>query len=128
MAALTALMLDGGVFSSGTTVNIHTMKGGGGSDNEVHDVTENSNSADVLSQGINSHKDEDSSFSTPSPPPLPGSHLLTSLYAQRVQCMALGPPPCMSRAIVPKYITSLVCGDDLVPRAQAGALQGLTKR
>ncbi len=147
VAALTALMLDGGVFSIDSTVN--TIIGGGGSNSHTHDATESGNSANAVSQGIdddhndhtsftaddpdnsntnNSSKDDGSSLSTPIPSPLPGLHPLTSLYTQRVQCMALGPPPCMSRAIVPKYITSIVCGDDLVPRAQAGALQGLTKR
>ena len=145
VAALAALLLDGGVFSSGNTVNV--MKDGRGG-SPKHDVADSSNNADIVSRSLDDGHNDSSTSTAPllSLPPLPGSHPLTStaplsslplqpgshpltsLYTQRVQCLALGPPPCMSRVIVPKYITSIVCGDDLVPRAQTGALQGLQKR
>ena len=40
-----------------------------------------------------------------------------------VRCVALGPPPCLSRAVVPRAVTSILCGDDVVPRATPEALR-----
>ena len=40
----------------------------------------------------------------------------------RVSCLCLGPPPCVSRAVVPRFVSSVICGDDVVPRATRDAL------
>lgn len=130
VAALTALLLDGGVFTSNNiAVNAANAVNGDGS------TAANGKSAETVSASLETRQPATTattsnapSFPTPPGSPPPWSHPLASSYTQRVQCMALGPPPCMSRVIVPKYITSVVCGDDLIPRAQAGALQGLRKR
>lgn len=53
---------------------------------------------------------------------------ITGTFAGHVQCLALGPPPCLNRATVPRYVTSFVCGDDVVPRAHPAALRSLNKR
>lgn len=49
-------------------------------------------------------------------------------YKGRVKCISLGPPPCISRAVVPRYITSIICGDDLVPRSYPESIKSLRKR
>ena len=46
----------------------------------------------------------------------------------RVQCVAIGPPPCISRPAVPRYVTSIVCGDDIVPRAHTEAVRAFRVR
>ena len=46
----------------------------------------------------------------------------------RVQCVAIGPPPCISRPAVPRYVTSIVCGDDIVPRAHTEAVRAFRIR
>ena len=46
----------------------------------------------------------------------------------RVQCMAIGPPPCITRPSVPRYVTSIVCGDDVVPRAHLEAVRAFRVR
>lgn len=53
---------------------------------------------------------------------------LIGAYSNHVHCSALGPPPCVSRTQIPRYITSYICGDDVVPRAQVSALRGLMTR
>lgn len=45
-----------------------------------------------------------------------------------VQCIAIGPPPCISRPAVPRYVTSIVCGDDVVPRAHIQAVRAFRVR
>ena len=45
-----------------------------------------------------------------------------------VQCIAIGPPPCISRPAVPRYVTSIVCGDDIVPRAHTEAVRAFRVR
>ena len=46
----------------------------------------------------------------------------------RVECLCLGPPPCVSRAVVPRFISSILCGDDIVPRATRDTLLGARDR
>eukprot|EP01031_Cornospumella_fuschlensis_P036021 gene36021-43686_t len=46
----------------------------------------------------------------------------------RVRCISLGAPPCMSRGLVPAYLTSIVCGDDVMCRAEGGGLDRLRDR
>ena len=50
------------------------------------------------------------------------------VYSNRVHCTALGPPPCLTRTRVPRYIQSFICGDDLIPRAQYSTLTALRVR
>lgn len=45
-----------------------------------------------------------------------------------VQCIAIGPPPCISRPAVPRYVTSIVCGDDIVARAHIEAVRAFRVR
>lgn len=49
-------------------------------------------------------------------------------YVDRVRCITLGSPPCISRTIVPRYVTSIICGDDIVPRAYPESIANLRKR
>jgi hypothetical protein len=60
--------------------------------------------------------------------PLQQISSLIGAYQNSVNCIALGPPPCMSRTHIPRYIMSVVCGDDVVPRARAPALHALRER
>lgn len=53
---------------------------------------------------------------------------LVGLYAGRVYCICLGPPPCVSRAVVPRFIRTIVSGDDVVPRASPQSLDTVKKR
>ena len=53
---------------------------------------------------------------------------LLGLYSQRVQCICISPAACISRTVVPQYITSVICGDDIVPRASPEAVEKLQKR
>ena len=50
------------------------------------------------------------------------------VYNKRVSCMALGPPPCISRIIVPRFITSIICGDDIIPRASFDSIEHMKER
>jgi len=50
------------------------------------------------------------------------------LYSKRVQCICIAPFPCISRVIVPQYVSSLICGDDIVPRATPEAMTKLRTR
>ena len=45
-----------------------------------------------------------------------------------VHCITLGPPPCVSRAVVPRFVSSVICGDDAVPRASPESLANTKKR
>ena len=53
---------------------------------------------------------------------------LLGLYSQRVQCICISPAACISRTVVPQYIASVICGDDIVPRASPEAVEKLQKR
>jgi hypothetical protein len=50
------------------------------------------------------------------------------LYNKRVSCIALGPPPCISRIVVPRFITSIICGDDIIPRASFDSIEHMKER
>jgi len=52
----------------------------------------------------------------------------TGTLSGGVQCIAIGPPPCISRPAVPRYVTSIVCGDDIVPRAHTEAVRAFRVR
>ena len=43
-------------------------------------------------------------------------------FSGRVHCIALGAPPCVSRAVVPRFVSSVICGDDAVPRSSPESL------
>ena len=45
-----------------------------------------------------------------------------------VRAWCIAPPPTVSRVVVPRYVTSLVAGDDIVPRASQASLLELKKR
>jgi hypothetical protein len=53
---------------------------------------------------------------------------LCGTYRDRVRCVSLGPPPCVSRSIISRNVMSVVCGDDCVPRATKETLEHLTDR
>ena len=53
---------------------------------------------------------------------------LFGLYHKRVSCIAIGPSPCVSRTIIPRYITTIVNGDDIVPRTSKRSLQSMKER
>lgn len=42
---------------------------------------------------------------------------MTSRFHNNVSCICLGPPPCVSRSIIPSFVTSVLCGDDCVVRS-----------
>jgi hypothetical protein len=44
-------------------------------------------------------------------------------FPNRIRAFLLGCPPCINRRIVPKYITCIINGDDLIPRAQSSSLK-----
>jgi hypothetical protein len=50
------------------------------------------------------------------------------LFPNLVKCIAISPLPCVSRILVPQYITSIVCGDDIIPRVNPDTLSSLRKR
>jgi hypothetical protein len=49
-------------------------------------------------------------------------------YSNKIHCYTLGSPPCVSRAVVPRFITSVLCGDDVVPRASPDSLEHVRGR
>jgi hypothetical protein len=49
-------------------------------------------------------------------------------YSGRVTCICLGPPPCVSRAVVPRFISTVICGDDAVPRASPRSIDSVKTR
>jgi len=50
---------------------------------------------------------------------------LLGFFAGRVSCVCLGPQPCMSRSVIPRCVTSVVCGDDAVARLSGDSLKEL---
>lgn len=55
-------------------------------------------------------------------------NLLRGRFRDNVRCLTVGCPPCVSRSLVPPYISSLICGDDIVPRAHSGSLSYMKSR
>lgn len=53
---------------------------------------------------------------------------LFGLYRRRVRCLTLGCPPCLSREVIPSFITSVICGDDMMCRAQRDSLRDMSKK
>ena len=53
---------------------------------------------------------------------------LLGMYKDRVRCITLASPPCISRNIVPRYVSSLICGDDIISRAHEESLSYMRKR
>lgn len=49
-------------------------------------------------------------------------------YRGKVKCVTLGCLPCLSHQVVPRYITSLICGDDVIARAQPDAIASFRRR
>jgi hypothetical protein len=49
-------------------------------------------------------------------------------YHGRINCFVLGCPPCVSRTLVPKFVSCLVNGDDIIPRAHYNSLEQFKKR
>eukprot|EP01034_Spumella_vulgaris_P021955 gene21955-28035_t len=54
--------------------------------------------------------------------------LCTGAFHDRVRCVTLGSPPCASRSVVPQYIRSIICGDDMVVRATQASLETFARR
>jgi pimeloyl-ACP methyl ester carboxylesterase len=108
VAALMAIILDGGAFqpaTTGITVDVADMEGTGMLLGEAAAHSASGGTVDFKEMGT-----------------------LAGSFANRVHCTALGPPPCLSRQTVPRYINTFVCGDDLLPRAQPAALRTLRNR
>lgn len=61
-------------------------------------------------------------FNTTTAPSLAGR------FKGNVKCITLGALPCMSRSVVPSFITSIICGDDVVSRAQTDSMASLHRR
>ena len=59
---------------------------------------------------------------------LRNSTRFAGLLNKKVRCVALGSPPCLSRSLVPKFVTSVLCGDDVVPRASPESIAHLKER
>jgi hypothetical protein len=49
-------------------------------------------------------------------------------FCQHVKCMTFGSPPCISRSVVPMYISSIMCGDDLMSRLKVSAWKQFESR
>lgn len=49
-------------------------------------------------------------------------------YRGKVRCMTYGSMPCISRSVIPAFITSLICGDDLLCRIQRESLQRMREK
>ena len=49
-------------------------------------------------------------------------------FHNAVRCFALGPPPCISRGVVPSFVTSLAYGDDFITRVTESSLDKLRRR
>ena len=54
--------------------------------------------------------------------------LAVGKFKDRVSCVTLGTPPCISRSIVPPFITTIVCGDDIVPRTSLESIENMYSR
>jgi hypothetical protein len=70
-------------------------------------------------------------FLNSSAPPYPLTSALkpyVGMYKSNVHCYALGAPPCVSRNIVPRFITSVLNGDDLIPRVSPGSIENVQER
>jgi hypothetical protein len=53
---------------------------------------------------------------------------LIGKFNGRVRAYLLGCPPCISRSIVPKFISTIINGDDVVARTQSSSLQAFRRR
>jgi hypothetical protein len=61
----------------------------------------------------------------------PRSDNISTLFGKYhgcINCLVLGSPPCISRTIVPKFISCLVNGDDIIPRTHYNSLEQFKKR
>eukprot|EP01038_Epipyxis_sp_PR26KG_P010183 gene10183-13700_t len=50
------------------------------------------------------------------------------LFHNRIRCIVFGPPPCVSRLIIPRFIHSIICGDDMISRASINSIINLKQR
>ena len=122
VAALTAMLLDGGVLDGAQLTKLQLQHQSPGSSSR------NVPTADSVSAGLASADNSSEQSGRNTSGMYPAVSKLLGSYSGRVQCVALGPPPCVGRAHVPRYISSIVCGDDVVPRAQGEALKALRAR
>lgn len=53
---------------------------------------------------------------------------ISNHFHHSVKCITLGCPPCVSRSLVPKFITSIICGDDMIPRSNHKSLETFRNR
>jgi hypothetical protein len=53
---------------------------------------------------------------------------LKGAFKKQMSAVLVAPPPCLSRSIVSPNIISLVCGDDVVPRAAPDSIARLRRR
>lgn len=49
-------------------------------------------------------------------------------YRNRIRTMVIGPPPCISRNIVPKFISCIIHGDDVISRTQTSSISQFQQR
>lgn len=49
-------------------------------------------------------------------------------YRGRVRCITYGAMPCISRSVIPSFVTSLICGDDLVCRLQHDSVERMRQK
>ena len=50
------------------------------------------------------------------------------LFRSCIRCITIACPPCISRNIVPRYISSLINGDDIISRSHEESLAYMKKR
>ncbi len=49
-------------------------------------------------------------------------------FKNQVNCLSFGPIPCISRTIIPRYISSIICGDDIIARTTLESMGNLNER
>lgn len=49
-------------------------------------------------------------------------------YRGRVRCTTYGALPCISRTVIPSFVTSLICGDDVVCRLQHDSVERMRQK
>jgi hypothetical protein len=52
----------------------------------------------------------------------------TGLFKNKTNCLLVAPPPCLSRNLIPRFLTSVVCGDDFFCRCTQNSLKIFSDR
>lgn len=113
MGALCAMLLDG-------TVRLECAAPEEEEEDYDDSSINNSNSNDDDGFEESGRKDRET-------PALPCAQLLGA-FRGHVAAYCLGPAPCLSRSVIPRFVTSVAYGDDAVPRATLGSLTALRGR